>query len=353
MNWFYRITGFAETDYTQTQARLRVVDGRLQSEAGGAGHAIGTLDFVTLGALREQARDIKVPGSLTLGTFEGDVRGLHREAENARAVFQVASQFNLLEMVGPDMTPEDGVTGYVHDRTQGPACAVAAGAGTIWRNYLVPIGDQIGQTASCQLDGLADLGNALAGSIGAEPGSLWDMRNGYALPKRASLARIEAHLAVLPEVGRDRLRSLLRVGVHRDVGVTEPSVPPHMRVTQVYCAALPVAYAPIPAVEWAQFATLILEAAYEATMLAAVLNAAGGGSQRVFLTRLGGGAFGNVDAWINAAILRALHLVAHQGLTVFMVSYGPPNTAIRAVEAAWRNRGSPAVLCRLSPNEGI
>ena len=48
--------------------------------------------------------------------------------ENAGALFQVASQLNLLEMTGPEVTPEDGVTIYQDDRTQGPACAIAAGA---------------------------------------------------------------------------------------------------------------------------------------------------------------------------------------------------------------------------------
>ena len=36
------------------------------------------------------------------------------------ALFQVASQFNLLEMVSPRVTPEDGVTRYQHDRTPDP-----------------------------------------------------------------------------------------------------------------------------------------------------------------------------------------------------------------------------------------
>jgi hypothetical protein len=64
------------------------------------------------------------------------------------ALFQVASQFNALEMVAPNITPEDGVTRYQHDRTQGPACAIAAGAATIYRNYFVPVAGGIGQTAA-------------------------------------------------------------------------------------------------------------------------------------------------------------------------------------------------------------
>lgn len=339
MSWFAQITGFPETTYAETQARLRVVDGRLIPESGGPGHAVGELELVSLNTLRARARDLAIPGQLTLGTVEGNVRKMHVEPENAGAVFQVASQFNLLEMTGPSITPERGVTGYAYDHTQGPACAIAAGAGTIWRNYLVPVGDRIGQTADRQLDGLADLGAALARDMGVEAGSLWHMRNGYALPDSGMLARIEAHLNRLDEGERDQLRGLLRVGLHRDVGVTEPGVAPDTRVTQLYCSALPVAYSGIPAAQWVGFATLILEAAYEATVLSAVLNAARGGSRRLLLTRIGGGAFGNAEAWINAAMLRALRIAAGQRLEVLMVSYGPPSAAIREVEAEWHRRG--------------
>jgi hypothetical protein len=305
MNWFEQITGFPEKRYSETQARLRVEDGRLLNEAGGPGHAVGTLELVSLDSLRAQVLGLKVPGHLTLSTVEADV------------------------------TPEKGVTGYANDQTQGPACAIAAGAGTIWRNYLVPVRDQIGQTADRQLDGLAELGAVLAHDMGAEPGSLWQMRNGYVIPDRKTLARIEVHLAGLPEAGRDRLRGLLRVGLHKDVGVTEQRAARDMRVTQVYCSALPVAYTRIPAVEWTGFASLILEAAYEATLLSAVLNAAHGGSRRLFLTRIGGGAFGNDEDWISGAILRALRIAADHGLEVVMVSYGTLSPAIRGVEAAW------------------
>jgi len=88
----------------------------------------------------------------------GDVRQMHQSPENAGALFQVASQFNLLEMTGPEVSPEDGVTRYQHDRTQGPACAIAAGAATIYRNYFAPVDGRDGQTAERQFDGLADLG---------------------------------------------------------------------------------------------------------------------------------------------------------------------------------------------------
>jgi hypothetical protein len=45
-------------------------------------------------------------------------------------------------------------------------------------------------------------------------------------------------------------------------------------------------------------------------MSAAVLNAQRGASNVVLLTRLGGGAFGNDDRWIDAALRRALEMMS-------------------------------------------
>ena len=76
------------------------------------------------------------------------------------------------------MTPEHGVTRYQHDRTQGPACAIAAGAATIYRNYFAPVGGSHGQTTERQLDGLAELGEALGNALNKPLTDLWRMQNG-------------------------------------------------------------------------------------------------------------------------------------------------------------------------------
>ncbi|WP_342163479.1 hypothetical protein [Methylobacterium sp. SD21] len=217
MDWFERLTGFREAGYRETQARLRVVDGRLVREGTGESYAVGTLTLPSLGELRAAAANFRHFGRLRLSIVEGDVRALHRAPEYRGALFQVASQFNMLEMVGPDVTPEDGVTRYAHDRTQGPACAMAAGAATLHRNYLMPVGDGVGQTAQRQLDGLADLGAALARHLGIDRGKLWTMRNGYALPTRASLDAIAGHLSAADEDTLDDLRGRLQLGLHMDV----------------------------------------------------------------------------------------------------------------------------------------
>ena len=119
----------------------------------------------------------------------------------------------------------------------------------------------------------------------------------------------------------DDLRGLLRIGLQSDVEATDGPAPGQV-VSQAFCSALPVAYGRLPASSWAPFAILVLEAAYEATLLAGVLNAARGASNRVLLTRLGGGAFGNADDWIDGAMARALEVVGDRDLDVLIVSYG-------------------------------
>jgi len=76
-------------------------------------------------------------------------------------------------------------------------------------------------------------------------------------------------------------------------------------------ATVPVAYTKIGSEKWAPFASLVLEAAYEATLLAALLNKERGGWNVVLLTHLGGGALGNKREWIANAIRRALLLASN------------------------------------------
>jgi hypothetical protein len=69
---------------------------------------------------------------------------------------------------------------------------------------------------------------------------------------------------------------------------------------------LVVVYSRLPNCDWELFACLVLESAGEATLLAAAEQAGSGGTNTVLLTRLGGGAFGKTDDWINSAVERAL-----------------------------------------------
>jgi hypothetical protein len=159
------------------------------------------------------------------------------------------------------------------------ACAIAAGAATIYRNYFLPVDGHVGQTRARQVDCLRDLGTAL----GNDRDTLWTMTNGYALCTEKGVATVDR------------------------------------------CSALPVAYSNLPAALWKSFAVLILEGAYEATLWAAVINAHRSPSKVLFLTQLGGGAFGNAPRWIHDAMRRALKKIAGVGLDVRFLSYRQPD----------------------------
>lgn len=317
MSWFETLTGFREESPDQVRKNLVVEGNILKSLVNKKAYICGQLETPTLDELRQRVNAIaSSSGKLKLLSVVGNVQNMHVDSLNAGAMFQVASQFNLLEMVGPQVVPERGVAIYEHDHTQGPACAISAGAGTIYRNYFAPVNGQIGQSADNQIDCLADLGTAL----GNADNHLWKMQNGYALPTLAALEEINARLQSADEAGRDKLRGLLRIGVQWQVEVTLKDA--GHTVSQAYCSALPVTYSNIAARHWESFARLVLEASYEATICAAILNAQQTGSNRLFLTMLGGGAFGNDKSWILDAIKRSVNLYQNHNLEVYIVSYG-------------------------------
>jgi hypothetical protein len=324
-DWFENLTGFRERDYGYqgVRAKLKVEKKQLKSLVNGKTYGIGELELVSLQTLRERAKlDTKLAGHVKSSAVVGEVRKMHHLPDYTRALFQVASQFNLLEMTGPGLTPEDGVTKYQDDFTQGPACAIAAGAATIYRNYFVPIDGEEGQTVKRQLNGLAAVGDALSKDLNCDVDDLWRMRNGYADCTPGGLDAIANHLKTSEPGKIDDLRGKLCIGIHQDVEVTDGDGAHRPRVSQAFCSALPVAYyKDRPSSQWAPFAIFVLEAAYEATMWAAIVNAQRGASNIVLLTALGAGAFGNDPKWVIAAIRRALMIVKYYGLDVRLVSY--------------------------------
>jgi hypothetical protein len=323
--WFETLTGFSETSPLQVRENI-ILDGeRLKSLVNGKIMTCGRLQTPSLAELRERVRasKLQVGKKILLTEVVANVQNLHIDESNTGALFQVASQFNLLEMVSPHITPEQGVGIYEGDYTQGPACAVAAGAGTIYRNYFAIVNGQIGQSANNQIDCLADMGKALGNS----ENRLWQMKNGYALASHSGLIEISRKLDAASEDEIDRLRQLLRIGIQWNTQVTLNNCK-HL-ISQVYCSALPVAYSPHAPNLWENFARLILESSYEATICAAILNSQHNGNRKLFLTLLGGGAFGNATNWIIPGIERALNLYRQIELDVNIVSYSRSNPEIR------------------------
>uniref|UniRef100_A0A0G4H9D7 Uncharacterized protein n=1 Tax=Chromera velia CCMP2878 TaxID=1169474 RepID=A0A0G4H9D7_9ALVE len=276
------------------------------------------------------ARRVKV----TFKNVVGEARSLHLEAEKEGAVVQAASQFNCLEFISPMATPELGISIYERDRTQGPACALACLPGTAFRNYLVkmPNGEE-GQTADNQINCLEEALRFLAERLGKSDTGVV-VKNGYV---ESSDDALRALVDVLKNEGvRDEVRELIRVGVQEDTEVSDEGAggvwtkvtasdgstkwetqkgdgQPHC-VTQVYASAISVGYSHNPPALWEPLARLVLEAAYESTLLVGLLKnlerqQAGKPCRSVCLTKVGGGVFDNKKEWIVDAIRRALETV--------------------------------------------
>ena len=317
LDWFSVLTGLPNDRTEVVQAGIRLNGEDLQCLGNGRRLIAGRLSTPALGDFPPPPFG---PSRIRVTEVVADIRALHADPANAGALFQVASQFNLLEMIGPEVPPEAGIARYATDLTQGPACAIACAAGTIYRAYFVPIGDHIGQTADRQLDMLADLGPAL----GNADQTLWQMRNGYALPRPGGLQTVAERIA---KADRAALSRLLRVGMQQGTEVTLPGAG-HL-VHQLYASALPIAYTDAPAAEWEPFARLVLDAAYQATFAAALSL----GAERIYLTRLGGGAFGNPPDWITEAMAGAIRAYRAAPLDVRIVNYGRPNPDNRSLIA--------------------
>jgi hypothetical protein len=100
MDWFERLTGFREKSYADTKAKLVVDNGDLRSLVNGKSYRTGALELVSLRDLRERVKQTCPPSAKSkVSAITGDIRRMHRSPENAGALFQVASQFNLLEMI--------------------------------------------------------------------------------------------------------------------------------------------------------------------------------------------------------------------------------------------------------------
>ncbi|UII33865.1 hypothetical protein LVD17_08560 [Fulvivirga ulvae] len=321
--WFKKLTGFDEISPAYVREHLLIEGNNMTSKVNGKSYRHGELQVPTLKELKAQTPPLdNFDGRIMVSEVVANVQQIHLNVNNANALIQAASQFNLLEMTGPHVTPEQGVDGYEHDFTQGPACAIACGAGSIYRNYFARVNGRTGQSSDNQIDCLELIGKAL----GNEESQFWEMNNGYALLSQEGLLKINSVLAKSSDDFKGALKDKLKIGLQWQTEVTLTDT--RQMVSQAYCSALPVAYTSIEPMYWERFARLILETSYEATCYAALINLEKTGCPKVFLTLVGGGAFGNETQWITDSIAKALSKFQNTPLDVKIVSYGSSNAKV-------------------------
>ena len=373
--WFQEIFGFEEScgnmdAYLATKSKFTLEnDGDeiilRSTERDGKEFPVGKFFTPTLDELRQRgavaiaARPTGAVGGISVEHLAvGDALELH--AANPGGVFLAASQFNCLEFPTRYAFPEQGVSGYSYDMTQGPACALACAGGTVYRNYFakVPVGEgmQEGQTREAQLNTLSKLEELVSASpspktVGGagteqeeeekEKEPFWVIDSGYSRTTLKGMDRLASRLAEFaPEDMEAMLMGSVAVGVQENVGVTfadrqfQPLLGGRngIRVTQVYASALCLQDADEEVRRAsAVLGKLVLHAAYEAALWAGMLfgKAPDNHTQettstpaeppKVFVTLLGEGVFKNDPLWIADALGRAVVRLGGQGVRVKVV----------------------------------
>ena len=324
-DWFEKLFGFVERESGDVSGEFRVTGSTnilkptnvtLTSKRNGESFKAGKFSVKSLKDLRGRTRSKigKNSKNCVSHIVIGDVLDMHHKHPNA--VFQVASQFNCLEMANPNLSPEDGVTIYKNDNTQGPACAIACAPGTVVRNYFLQFpGSQKGQQRHNQIDTMFHMRDKYRRQDDPSR-SAFVFQNGYVFgSSQKDLENVNRNLKPSDD-------NLFSVGIHSDTQVvfnsrwvlsTRPKT-----VTQVLCSAIPVAYdKKVSSKTWEPVSRLCLKAAYEATLRTAVLE----GKNEIFLTLLGAGVFGNSLRWVVDAINHALDACKNSGLTIYICHY--------------------------------
>lgn len=338
--WFRYITGASEKDFSAQREKHIVAakaepkpgsDGRpvphivVRNPEKGVDHDAGFFYLASIASLRkaaaEQQKQQRSSSSssqqqqqpakfemLIRGDWESmrrvDIAALQADPANAGAMFQAASNFNGVEAAGDSVAPdsESFTEYYVYDRTQGPAASVSAPAAAISRVHAAFFDpdkppSEWNQTATRQAQMLGDLATHFT------------VENGYVVNQKGK----EQPLPDDP-AERDKLLAKVKVGVHLDVlaefgdrtadGMAV-NAHPH-RINQVFCAAMNIQQGVTGSRNAAlkdgrEKAKFLLRAAYHGTYLAAIAN----GCKKLYLTMIGGGAFGNWFEDIFEAILDA------------------------------------------------
>jgi hypothetical protein len=280
-NWFKALFGAEEPKiYKQLHDSFRLSQShdKLTSHWNNKEYKIGNFSTPTLDQIRSRALDLLSGDSAVLNSdvfassklynhiVAGDAFPMH--FENPNAVFQAASQFNCLEFSSSKTTPEFGVENYQYDHTQGPACALACAAGTVYRNYFALVDPDrpniLGQTKQNQINNLDELEKLLDNNSN----DFWYVENGYTFSRdRSNLERLNTLISTTyntPSL-RAQLLDRVKIGLHSDVGVTFRSryVPleegEDVTVTQVYASALSCAYSGIGTTYWEPLGKLHLK----------------------------------------------------------------------------------------------
>ena len=312
MNWFIQTFGFEEISYQKTRQTFLQMFYRENCKKLNNMN-IGEFNIYTNFYLRNNINFFST-GNLNITNITDDIRNIHRNYKNA--TIQVASQLNCLEMINPYIRPENGITIYSQDNTQGPICSLCCPAGLAYRNYIY----NGGQTYNNQICLITEAFQYLK-SIDSYLN--YNIINGYLLIHNTT-DLIKINNLLDNNNVRQHFKNVIKSGSHSNQEVSNKV---NHNVNHVYCAGIPINYNNTITEKsmWSKLSLVWLEAMYENTLLIAIKNNYKlGTNQPCFLTKLGGGVFGMDDTIIIMAINNAINFIRQKKIfiDVYIVHYG-------------------------------
>ena len=100
--WFEELTGFKEISPEYVRDTITIDGQNLISKVNNKSYQFGSLEVVSLEQLKKQQTLNNSISKIKVSEVVADIQELHVNPRNEHALFQAASQFNLLEMVGPE-----------------------------------------------------------------------------------------------------------------------------------------------------------------------------------------------------------------------------------------------------------
>jgi hypothetical protein len=320
--FFEDLLGVPESEFRESEDLIRralSAPQTLTNLSNGKKWKGGILALPTLKSLRNQkvTKAGQKPGKLFVLCAEKDLRHVdigHLQAlpENQNALFQVASNFNGLELMSKfDSRAMLEVGSYIFDRTQGPFASISAGPGLLLRHYFpfynprTTPKDWRQKYMGRQLELLGE--------------THLKTTNGY----------LELEL---DSIQKELDEGLVKVAHHRDVQVAFGTVrgsehqfleKEQQTIDQVFTATADLAPHTNGEVlekhplELEILVKKLLTASYEGTLRAALAA----GRQKVYLTLIGGGVFCNPPNWLGDVLEEQLPLITESGLTVLLNTY--------------------------------
>lgn len=276
------------------------------------------------------------PGNITVGNITEDVINLHQICD-PHSTFQVASQLNCLEMVRPIIIPEEGITIYRTDDSQGPKCVMQTPAAIAYRNYLYPYAGGYGQEHNRQINMADDLLQYLC-SKNESINNEYLYKNGYLFITKSGLILINNILQ--DNNNYSEAQSKLKIGNHTGISLCNKK---NKLVNHVLCSGLPIGYHtshyinlnnipekfihnPIDYPSWKLLSKLFLDTYYINTLLIACENNIINNSPSApcYLTYVGGGYFEMNKSLINRAKIDACDFIKQKGLHLNVIIVNKP-----------------------------